>query len=131
VLDIHLASARFASGFIDCVPGHWWDQRERRRETFGSGALFRLVVSRVLDINLSSPTSQKRHVLAAASGVAPDETVTANVRDFPADILTFFEIGAQYPDEFVLHVLDLAPGVVVEAAGEDRQPALVFRRCRV
>ena len=47
--------------------------------------------------------------------------VTANVRDFPAEILTPFEIEAQHPDEFVSHLLDLSPGVVLEAARRHRE----------
>jgi hypothetical protein len=47
--------------------------------------------------------------------------ITANVRDFPADILTAFEIEAQHPDEFVSHLLDLAPGVLLEAARRHRE----------
>ena len=32
--------------------------------------------------------------------------VTANLRDFPTEALAEFEIDAQHPDEFVLHLLD-------------------------
>jgi predicted nucleic acid-binding protein len=70
---------------------------------------------------LHLPDPDDRHVLAAAVRGRVDVIVTANVRDFPADILTFFEIEAQHPDEFVLHLLDLAPGVVVEAASRHRE----------
>ena len=65
---------------------------------------------------LQLPDPDDRHVLAAAILGRADVIVTVNVRDFPADILTPFEIEAQHPDEFILHLLGLAPGVVVEAA---------------
>jgi predicted nucleic acid-binding protein len=70
---------------------------------------------------LELPDPDDRHVLAAAIRGRADVIVTANVRDFPADTLTPFEIEAQHPDEFVLHLLDLAPGVVVEAARRHRE----------
>ncbi|HTF72376.1 MAG TPA: hypothetical protein VK638_57885 [Edaphobacter sp.] len=42
--------------------------------------------------------------------------VTCNLADFPPDALATFDIEAQHPDEFILHLLDLAPGLVIEAA---------------
>jgi len=63
----------------------------------------------------------RRHVLAAAIRGRADVIVTANVRDFPTDTLTPFEIEAQHPDEFIAHLLDLAPGVVLEAARRHRE----------
>ena len=47
--------------------------------------------------------------------------VTANVHDFPTEILTPFEIEAQHPDEFVMHLLDLSTGVVIDAARRHRE----------
>lgn len=57
---------------------------------------------------LQLPDADDRHVLAAAIQGRADVIVTANVRDFPVDILTLFEIEAQHPDEFILHLLGLA-----------------------
>jgi hypothetical protein len=42
--------------------------------------------------------------------------VTCNLADFPPHVLGEFDIEAQHPDDFILHLLDLAPGLVVEAA---------------
>ncbi len=39
--------------------------------------------------------------------------MTNNVKDFPSDYLDPFGIEAQTPDEFVLHLIDLAPGRVI------------------
>jgi hypothetical protein len=66
------------------------------------------------------PDPNDRHVLAAAIHVRADVIVTANLRDFPADVLHPFGITAQHPDEFILHLLDLEPAVVVRAAREHR-----------
>jgi predicted nucleic acid-binding protein len=70
---------------------------------------------------LELPDPNDRHVMAAAIKGRADVIVTANVRDFPADTLTPFEIEAQHPDEFIAHLLDLAPGVVMEAARRHRE----------
>ena len=46
--------------------------------------------------------------------------VTINLNDFPPETLSAFGIEAQHPDEFILHLLDLAPGVVAGAAEDHR-----------
>ena len=70
---------------------------------------------------LHLPDPDDRHVLAAAIRGRADVIVTANVRDFPTEILTPFEIEAQHPDEFVMHLLDLSTGVVIDAARRHRE----------
>jgi predicted nucleic acid-binding protein len=67
------------------------------------------------------PDPNDRHVLAAAIRGRADVIVTRNVRDFPADVLGAFGIEAQHPDEFVVHLLDLAPGLVIDAARRHRE----------
>jgi hypothetical protein len=44
-----------------------------------------------------------------------------NIKDFPPAALAPFGIEAQHPDEFVLHLLDLAPGAVAGAARNHRE----------
>jgi predicted nucleic acid-binding protein len=70
---------------------------------------------------LALPDSDDRHVLAAAIHGRADVIVTANLRDFPAEALRPFGIAARHPDEFVLHLLDLAPAAVARAAREHRE----------
>ena len=70
---------------------------------------------------LQLPDPDDRHVLAAAIRGQADVIVTMNLRDFPADVVGAFGIEAQHPDEFVLHLLDLAPGLVIAAAETHRQ----------
>ena len=70
---------------------------------------------------LALPDPDDRHVLAAAIHGRADVIVTANLRDLPAEALRPFGIAAQHPDEFVLHLLDLAPAAVTRAAREHRE----------
>jgi hypothetical protein len=70
---------------------------------------------------LHLPDPNDRHVLAAAIRGQANVIVTMNLRDFPADVVGAFDIEAQHPDEFVLHLLDLAPEAVMAAAESHRQ----------
>ncbi len=78
--------------------------------------------------SLELPDRDDRHVLAAAIAGRADVIVTANVRDFPAEILRDYGLEALSPDQFLLDHLDLAPGLVIRAVREQaeatRQPAL-------
>ena len=65
--------------------------------------------------SLKLPDPNDRHVLAAAIRGQADIIVTKNLKDFPAAALAPYGIEAQHPDEFVIHLLDLAPDVVCEA----------------
>jgi predicted nucleic acid-binding protein len=71
--------------------------------------------------DLQLPDPDDRHVLAAAIRGRADVIVTANLRDFPANILGRFGIEARHPDEFILSLLDLAPGLVAGAARDHRE----------
>ena len=66
------------------------------------------------------PDEDDRHVLAAAIRSGASLIVTCNLDDFPAEALSPFDIEAQHPDEFILHLLDLTPGLVIEAAHNHR-----------
>lgn len=72
--------------------------------------------------SLILPDPNDRHVLAAAIVGRADVIVTRNLRDFPNTALDPYNIEAQHPDEFIRHLLDLAPLVVVDAvrAQQDR-----------
>ena len=65
---------------------------------------------------LHLPDPNDRHVLAAAIRGRADVIVTFNVRHFPAEALIPFGVQAQHPDEFVVHLLDFAPEIVIAAA---------------
>lgn len=51
---------------------------------------------------LHLPDPNDRHVLAAAIRGKADVIVTANLRDFPANVLGQFGIEPQHPDAFIL-----------------------------
>lgn len=65
--------------------------------------------------SLTLPDADDRHVLAAAIRGRADGIVTYNLKDFPEKELSKYGVTAQHPDEFMTHVLDLAPGVVCGA----------------
>lgn len=69
---------------------------------------------------LSLPDPDDRHVLAAAICAGANVIVTSNLADFPAETLAKYDIEAQHPDDFINHLLDLAPNIVCEAAKRQR-----------
>ena len=70
---------------------------------------------------LSLPDENDRHVLAAAIEGEAQVIVTMNLKDFPDEVLQRYEMEAQHPDEFILHLIDLAPDAVMDAAETHRQ----------
>ncbi len=66
-----------------------------------------------------------RHVLAAAVRSAAGAIVTFNIDDFPDHSVEEFDLEVIHPDTFLLDLLDLAPGAVVE---ELSQQAAANRR---
>lgn len=56
-----------------------------------------------------------RHVLAAATHSGCQVIVTANIKDFPAESLTPYDMTVVTPDDFLLDQLDLYPGAVRSA----------------
>lgn len=61
---------------------------------------------------LDLPDPDDRHVLAAAIRAGSEVIVTENIKDFPVQALAPYNIEAQTPDVFTLHLIDLAPGTV-------------------
>src|SRR4051794_5054053 len=73
-----------------------------------------------LTTNLSSrrsncPDPDDRHVLAAAIKPRAQTIVTFNLKDFPEDRLTPWQVEAQHPDEFVHDLIDLKKTTVFGA----------------
>jgi hypothetical protein len=67
------------------------------------------------------PDPGDRHVVAAAIRAGADVIVTTNLSDFPKETLGKYGIEAQHPDEFITHLLDLAPNLVCAAAKRQRE----------
>lgn len=61
---------------------------------------------------LTLPDADDRHVLAAAIRSGAQVIVTSNLKDFPASALAPYDLEAQHPDAFVLHLLSLDAGMV-------------------
>jgi hypothetical protein len=70
---------------------------------------------------LELPDPEDRHVLAAAIRAGAHVLLTFNLSDFPAEVLQPLGIEAQHPDEFLAHLLDLAPATVCAAAKRQRK----------
>jgi hypothetical protein len=97
-------------------------QLERTRELMDKAAPDALVAGyHHLIPKLELPDPKDRHVLAAAIQCGASIIVTRNLADFPADTLAQFGIEAQHPDDFILDLLRLAPGMVAEAAKNHRE----------
>lgn len=64
------------------------------------------------------PDEEDRHVVAAAIRAGARIIVTVNLRDFPAEALAPFDVEAQHPDAFVLHLLSRDPGTVLRVVRE-------------
>jgi len=97
------------------------EKLERTRQLMDKAAPDALVTGyQHLIRGLVLPDRDDRHVLAAAIRGGASLIVTSNLADFPPEALNPFDIEAQHPDEFILHLLDLTPGLVIEAAHNHR-----------
>jgi hypothetical protein len=67
------------------------------------------------------PDPDDRHVLAAAIRCQAGVIVTYNLADFLVEIIAAHGIEAQHPDEFVMHLHDLASGAVCAAVRDQRK----------
>lgn len=65
--------------------------------------------------SVTLPDPDDRHVLAAAIRGQAQVIVTANLKDFPNDCLSQYDIEAQHPDEFITYLLELNPKAALRA----------------
>jgi PIN domain len=76
-----------------------------------------------------------RHVLAAAVKCGAQAIVTQNLRHFPSSALSAFEIEAQSPDDFLVHLFYLDPELMIrivkiQAGGLRKPPKTVLEMLR-
>lgn len=77
----------------------------------------RLPVTAIYDACVLYPAPLRDLLIRVAQA---DLVRTFNLSDFPTRILAPHGVEAQHPDEFVTHLLDLAPDLVVAAAQRQR-----------
>ena len=116
--DIH---AEWMRNVLANRPDLKMEQLERTRELMDAHVRDCLVEGyKSLIPSLELPDEDDRHVLAAAIVAGADVIVTFNLKDFPMDQLETYGIEAQHPDDFVAHLIDLAPSQVCAAVAAVR-----------
>jgi predicted nucleic acid-binding protein len=98
-------------------------QRLARTRTLMNKAVRNCLVTGHEDLieSLVLPDPDDRHVLAAAIRAGAEVIVTYNLSDFPAATLARFDIEAVHPDDFLVDLLDMAPGAVCSAVKRQRE----------
>lgn len=71
--------------------------------------------------SIALPDAGDRHVVAAAVHCQARLIVTFNLKDFPAEALTPYNLAARHPDDFIVDLLELHPGEVVQAVAAHRR----------
>ncbi len=71
--------------------------------------------------SLALPDPDDRHILAAAIRARASIILTYNLKDFPVDILAPYGLEAWHPDDFLLMLLDHAPGLVCTTVKRQRE----------
>jgi len=99
------------------------DERLARTRTLMNEAVRDCLVTgyEVLIDSLGLPDPDDRHVLAAAVRAGAQVIVTCNLKDFPAETLARFDIEAQHPDDFLVGLMDLAPGGICAVVKRQRE----------
>ena len=66
------------------------------------------------------PDPNDRHVVAVAIHTRAEAIITFNLKDFPEEALEQFNLKAIHPDEFIMDLMDLNIGAVIEAVRNHR-----------
>lgn len=70
---------------------------------------------------LDLPDADDRHVLACAIHSGAEAIITFNLKDFPDEQLSKYDIKAIHPDEFIADMLALSPGHIIQAVQNHRK----------
>lgn len=70
------------------------------------------------------PDEDDRHVVAAAIVAQAEGIVTFNLRDFPDEVLSVWNLRAIHPDSFITDLTELDITVVIDAARRQRASLL-------
>lgn len=98
-----------------------WEKLERVRELMDQHTRDAVVTGfEPLIDGLLLPDINDRHVLACAIHSGAEAIITFNLKDFPDDQLSQYDIRAIHPDEFISDMLSLSPGHVVQAVHNHR-----------
>jgi|ERR1017187_932206 predicted nucleic acid-binding protein len=117
--DVH---EEWISNLLINRPGLTRRQLERTRRLMDKNAYGAVVKGyESLIPGLTLPDPDDRHVLAAAIRAGANIIVTKNLKDFPLEVVQKFKIEPQHPDVFILHLIDLAPEKVRDAAEAHRK----------
>ncbi len=94
---------------------------ERTRDLMNEHILDSLVTDyKDLIPNIELPDANDRHIVAAAIHCRADIIVTFNLKDFPASVLSPYNIEVRHPDMFVLHLLDLEAQLICATIRQQR-----------
>ncbi len=125
--DVH---GEWISSLLEKRPDLTRQKLERTRTLMDKHAVDALVTGyENLIPGLQLPDPDDRHVPAAAIRGGVDVIVTMNRRDFPFRVIGLSGIEAQHPDDFVLHLLGLAPGLVLAAPSKTHGEVMCFHCC--
>ena len=69
---------------------------------------------------LTLPDPDDRHVLAAAIRSNADAIVTFNLKDFPQEALTPYDIEVIHPDDFIIYQIEFSPERTCDAFKRQR-----------
>ena len=95
---------------------HSRDRLEATRDLMGENVRDAKVVGyEQLIETLNLPDPDDRHALAAAIRANVDAIVTFNLKDFPHDVLAYYDLDVVHPDDFIFYQLDMAPAVCYQA----------------
>lgn len=71
--------------------------------------------------SIELPDKDDRHVVAAALQTHAEAIITFNLKDFPDEELSKYGMTALHPDDFIVHLIEINVGAVIEAARRHRR----------